>query len=323
MRILVFGAGAIGQAAGCLLAADGHDVDLVLRDRFREAISRDGLAVTGIFGDFRVPPDGIGVYASPDALRNRRYEYVLVTVKSYDTGPAADALGMFSDQSFVVVSIQNGCGNMERFAERFGAGRTLAARVITGFAIERPGMVRITVHADDVHIGGPAGGETPASAVTLAGAIAHAGLPCVPTPHVNRDLIAKLLYNSALNPLGAVLGVHYGALGDDPASREIMDGVIGEVFAVIHALGAETHWNTPGEYRDVFYSSQLPATYNHRSSMLQDLEAGKRTEIEALTGYVSAQGRRCGVPTPLCDTLSNLVRFLERGKSASWGEAAE
>jgi 2-dehydropantoate 2-reductase len=317
MRILVFGAGALGQAVGCLLAADGHDVDLILRERFREAIRREGLAVTGIFGEFRVAPDRIGSFASIDAVRDRRYDYTLVTVKSYDTAAAADALAMIDDQSFTVVSLQNGCGNMEILRERFGNDHTLAARVITGFEIERPGLVRITVTADAIHIGGPLSGEIPPSAVRLAEAVNHGGLPCTTTPHIGRDLLAKLLYNSALNPLGAVLGVHYGALGDDPHSRSIMNRVIGEVFAVIRAMGARTHWETPEEYEAFFYSQQIPATYHHRSSMLQDLETGKRTEVEALTGYVSAQGQMHGVPTPVCDTLSDLVRFRERAVSFS------
>ncbi|MHB9028478.1 MAG: ketopantoate reductase family protein [Candidatus Latescibacterota bacterium] len=315
MRILVFGAGALGQAVGCLLAADGHTVDLILRERFREAILHEGLAVTGIFGDFRVTPDRIGAHSSIDAVRDRGFDYALVTVKSYDTAAASDALATLADQSFTAVSLQNGCGNLEILLNRFGSNRTLAARVITGFEIGRPGLVGITVTADAIHIGGPASGEIPQSAVRLANAINHSGLPCATTPHIDRDLLAKLLYNSALNPLGAILGVHYGALGDNPHSREIMNRVIGEVFAVIRARGARTHWETPEEYENFFYSQQIPATYHHRSSMLQDLEAGKRTEVEALTGYVSTQGRLHGVPTQVCDTLSDLVRFRERAST--------
>ncbi len=312
MRILVFGAGALGQTAGCLLAADGHEVDLILRERFRGAISREGLAVAGIFGNFQVKPNRIGAYGSIEAVRDRVYDYAFVTVKSYDTADAAGALARIGDRSFIAVSMQNGCGNLEILLERFGKNRTLAARVITGFEIVRPALTRITVTADSIHIGGTTAGEVPDFAVRLAEAIDHSGLPCGATPYIERDLLAKLLYNSALNPLGAILGVHYGALGDDPHSREIMDCVIGEVFAVIHARNSQTHWETPEEYEEFFYSTQIPATYRHRSSMLQDLEAGKRTEVEALTGYVSARGRLVGVPTPVCDTLSEMVRFLER-----------
>ena len=184
--------------------------------------------------------------------------------------------------------------------------------MITGFEIERPGRVRITVSADSIHIGGNNEGEIPQSAVRLAEAIDKAGLPCSATPCINRDLLAKLLYNSALNPLGAALGVHYGVLGDNPHSRSIMNAVIGEVFAVITAMGKKTHWNTAEEYEDYFYRKQIPATYDHRSSMIQDLEMGKRTEVDALTGYVSSKGTQYGIATPVCDTISGIIRFLEQ-----------
>jgi 2-dehydropantoate 2-reductase len=311
MRILIFGAGALGQAVGCMLASGGHAVDMILRERFRAAIASEGLKVTGIFGEYVTARGDIGVHTTVSPIRGGTFDYALVTAKSYDTQTSATDLLTLDHQTFTVVSMQNGCGNLEILSERFGRDRTLAARVITGFEIERPGLVRITVSADDIHIGGCIEGEIPESASALAAAIRASGLPCSSTPVIHRDLFAKLLYNSALNPLGAALGVHYGALGDDPHARAIMNEVIGEVFAVMRAMGARTHWEMPEAYEEYFYGTQLPATYHHRSSMLQDLEKGKRTEIDALAGYVSAQGRRYGISTPVCDTLSRLVRFLE------------
>lgn len=314
MRILVFGAGALGQAVGCMLAVDGHKVDLVLRERYRAAIQEGGLSVTGIFGEYRCASECLRLHTSIDSAAYEPFDFALVTVKSHDTGTAAKELDKLEDRTFTAVSMQNGCGNMEILIDHFGTDRSLAARVITGFQIERPGLVRITVSADAIHIGGFTEGNIPTRAGTLAEAVNHAGLPCSATPYLNRDLLAKLLYNSALNPLGAALGVHYGALGDDPHTRAIMNRIIEEVFAVIHAGGMRTHWETPEEYEEFFYSRQIPATYHHRSSMLQDLEAGKRTEVEALTGYVSMKGNRLGVPTPVCDTLSDIIRFLESGR---------
>ncbi len=312
MRILIFGAGAVGQALGCMLTADGHKVDLILRERYISALRSQGLAVTGIFGEYHAAPVDFGAFTNIENVINTSYDHALITTKSYDTDNGLNELEKLQNQYFTVVSMQNGCGNLEKVVERFGEERSLGGRVITGFEIESPGLVRITVTADDIHIGGCREGEIPDSAVTIAEAINSAGLPCKCTPFIKRDLFAKLLYNCALNPLGAVLGGHYGSLGDDPEARKIMDAVISEVFAVIKALGATTHWNHPEEYRAFFYEKQIPATYNHRSSMLQDLEMGKRTEVDALTGYVSAHGHRLNVPTPICDMLSELIRFRER-----------
>ena len=312
MRILVYGAGAVGQAVGAMLAETGeHEVDLIVRERYRRSLGKKGITVTGIFGDHKAEPGTLGLFADTKKLTGRVYDYVLITTKTYDTTAALDTLETFDDQSFIAVSMQNGCGNLEIIADRLGVGRALAARVITGFEIDKPGTVRITVHADDIHIGGPIEGQVSRDAVKLAKALNDVRLPCVATSRIAMDLHAKLLYNCALNPLGAILGVTYGALGANPNAREIMNAVITEVYAVMAALGIETLWPTPEDYCAYFYEKQVPATADHRPSMLQDLKAGKATEIEALTGYVATTGRRHGIPTPVCDTLSNIVRSLQ------------
>jgi 2-dehydropantoate 2-reductase len=312
MHILIYGAGALGQAIGCLLAADGHRVDLVLRPRFVEAVQASGLAVTGLFGDHRVGPDRIGLLTHLKARSGEDYDVILLTTKTYDTDGALKGIAGLTRCYCPVVSMQNGCGNLEKLEERLGRERSLAARVITGFEIERPGLVRITVSADAIHVGGCVRGVIPAAAKRLAEALAHAGLPSIAVPDITQSLFAKLLYNCALNPLGAILGVHYGVLADNGETRALMDRVIDETFTVISTMGGTTPWPDAAAYRKVFYGQLVPATYHHRPSMLQDLEQRKPTEVEAMVGYVAAQGRKYGVPTPCCDVLVALVRFKEQ-----------
>lgn len=311
MRILIYGAGALGQALGCLLTADGHLVDLVLRKRFIDTLSEQGLRVTGLFGDFTAVPKRLGLLEHPASGNADGYDAVLLTTKSYDTASAAETLASLKDITCPIVSMQNGCGNVEQLEQWFARDRIFAARVITGFEITKPGMVAITVSADDVHIGSCRRGKIPDFAHTLAQVINHAGLPCISVEDIYQDLFAKLLYNCALNPLGAVLGVHYGALGDSAETRSIMDRVIDETFAVIKALGGALPWQDAEGYRRVFYETLVPATYNHRPSMLQDLEHGKSTEVEALVGYVCNQGKRLNIPVTTCELLTHLVRFKE------------
>lgn len=310
MNVLLFGAGALGQALGCMLAADGHSVDFILRSRFIKEVSTKGLKVTGILGDFSAPPENCGLLENIGQATGK-YDYVLLTTKAYDTAAAIREIATLGDRAQCVVSMQNGCGNMELVEECFGREKTLGARVITGFTITRPGLITITVSADAIHIGGCDRKTLPDSARLLADAINRAGHPAVAVADIHQSLFAKLLYNCALNPLGAILGVHYGALAEKKETRELMDRVIEETFAVIRGLGGSTAWADADSYRQAFYSTLIPATFNHRASMLQDLENGKPTEVDALVGYVSSQGRRLQLDTPTCDMLTALVRFKE------------
>lgn len=314
MQFLIYGAGALGQALGCMLAADGNRVDLLMRGRYIRPIEESGLLVTGIFGDYRVPPGHLGLYADIDLVDGGSYDYILLTTKTYSTGEAVKQIGSMSGCNCPVVSMQNGCGNIEQVEKVLGPERSLGARVITGFEIERPGVVKITVSADAINIGASRVGEITISAQRLAQAIAGAGLPCRAVEDIHKDLYAKLLYNCALNPLGAILGVHYGALADSEDIRVIMDKVIEETFAVVHSLGASLSWRDAGSYKEYFYHTLVPATRHHRASMLQDLENGKPTEIEALVGYVARKGLEQKVATPVCDMLASLVRFQEKSR---------
>lgn len=310
MNFLIFGAGALGQALGCMLAASGQHVDFILRPRFIKQISEDGLKVTGIFGDFAAPKENYRLLERIDKA-NRQYDYVLLTTKAYDTTAAIRDIATLGDRAAAVVSMQNGCGNVELVEGCFGPEKTLGARVITGFAIARPGLIAITVSADAIHVGGSVRGTVPDSAHLLAELISRAGHPAQAVTDIHQSLFAKLLYNCALNPLGAILGVHYGALAERQETQGLMNKVIEETFAAITALGGKTPWPDANTYQQLFYNTLVPATYNHRASMLQDLEQGKRTEVDALVGYVSNQGKRYGLPTPTCDLLTALVKFKE------------
>ena len=312
MNFLIYGAGALGQALGCMLASDGNQVTLILRDRFVETIRANGLSVTGIFGDYHVAADALTLSTSITGREGSQYDAILLTTKSYDTRAAAEDLATFHDCACPVVSMQNGCGNIEQLLELLGPERSFGARVITGFEITRPAQVTITVSADAIHLGAGVGSTIPRQATEIAGAIARAGLPCIAVEDVHQSLFAKLLYNCALNPLGAVLGVNYGALADASETRAIMDGIIEETFGVVSAMGAKLPWQDPEQYKTYFYETLIPATYDHRPSMLQDLEQSKPTELKALIGYVSKHGKTHKIETPYCDLLGGLIRFKER-----------
>ncbi len=193
--------------------------------------------------------------------------------------------------------------------------------MITGFKRPEKNVVEVTVHADSIHIGSLFGSSL-APMAPLAELITRGGIPAEVVEDVGKDLWAKMLYNCALNPLGAIFNVPYGLLGEESYSREIMEAVIDEIFSVMEATGHKTHWSAPGEYTAVFYERLLPPTEKHESSTLQDIRAKKPTEIEALSGAVVLLGEEAGVPTPVNWTLYKMVRFME-GRNLSEGEGGE
>jgi 2-dehydropantoate 2-reductase len=309
--VLVAGAGALGSVLGGLLAAHGWPVTLLGRREHLEAVRREGLRVDGLYGTHHVRDLECAV--DPAALRGP-YATILLTVKSWDTDAMASTLAPLLAADGVVIVLQNGLGNVERVAARVGASRVLGGRVIFGSEVTAPAQVRVTVHAAPTLIGSPDPDDAArvAAARRWAAVLDAAGVPSAPTDAIFAELWAKVLYNAALNPLGALLGVPYGHLARDPDTRAIMDAVIAEAFAVAQAEGVHLPWADADGYRAVFYERLVPSTAAHRSSMLQDLERGRPTEIDAINGHVTARGAAHGVPTPVNATLAGTIRARVR-----------
>jgi len=317
MRVLVYGGGSVGLGiAGCLLKA-GARVDILARPDSVAKLRIGGLTKTGIFGDYHAPPDVFCCFASLDEIQIFAYDYVLVCTKSFDSASAADDLARHHAliaKKNVIVLFQNGWGNAEVFASRFERPRIYNARVITGFTRPRPNEVLITVHADAIRIGSLFNG--PASRIEdLCKAIDDGGIPCRATDAVEKHLWAKMLYNCALNPLGAILNVPYGRLAEQESTRTIMNGIAAEAFSVMRSAGFATHWENPEEFLEVFYRRHVPDTAEHRSSTLQDIMANKPTEIDALNGAVIRLAKESGINVPFNLTVYNMVKCAELGNS--------
>jgi len=135
----------------------------------------------------------------------------------------------------------------------------------------------------------------------------RAGIPTGATDNILGQLWAKVAYNAALNPLGALLSVPYGILSGIPQTRHLMDEVIREAYAVARAAGVGMPIPSADEYIDHFYGELVPPTAAHRSSMLQDIEAGRKTEIAALNGALARIGAERAVACPVNRALTLLV----------------
>jgi len=313
MRALVYGGGAVGLGLASCLLKSGSRVDIIAREQTVRSLRKDGLLRTGIFGEYHAGLSEFGCCASLDELDKQVCDYILVCTKSFDSFEAAKDLcehkSIFSEKTKIVL-FQNGWGNAEAFTSFFDRQTVYTARVITGFRRHRPNEVEITVHADPIHIGSLFG--TDLSAIQdLAEAINKGGIPCETTGRVGKDIWAKMLYNCALNPLGAILDVPYGKLAEQESTRAIMDGIAGEVFAVMTKAGYETHWESAKDFLEVFYGKLVPDTAEHKSSTLQDIAAKKPTEIDALNGAVIRLAETFAIPVPCNSVVYNIVKFIE------------
>jgi 2-dehydropantoate 2-reductase len=306
MRYLVMGAGALGSVFGGLLQCRGHAVTFLGRGPHYNHITTLGLTIDGIWGEFHAGP----VASQPGA--SDRFDVILLCVKSFGTREACRRVqGMLAPEG-LILSVQNGLGNLEIIATAFGPERTVGARVIFGAQVIRPGLIRVTVYAEPVLMGAMVGVQPHQTLAQTITDLNQAGIPTQLVDDIIPHLWGKVLYNCALNPLGAILAVPYGTLGDNPETRHLMRQIIEEIFQVACAQGIRLSYIDAASYFKVFMERLVPATAGHWPSMWQDLEAGRRTEIEAMNGAICRYGAASGVSTPYNDAVSRLIRFLEQ-----------
>jgi 2-dehydropantoate 2-reductase len=230
----------------------------------------------------------------------------------------ADRIAHLLAPDGLIVAMQNGVGNLDVLVERFGPARAIGARVMLGAELRAPGHAHATVYGEPLAFG-PAtsanrehGARLFDRARELAATLTAAGLASEAVNDIAPLLWMKLFYNAALNPLGALLRLNYGALAADSDLRTIMDEVIEEAFAVATALDVPLPYQTAEAYRALFYTKLVPATFNHRPTMLYDLEQRGRTDIMEMNGKVVELAGRVGLRADTNRMLTHLIRARER-----------
>lgn len=312
MRTLIFGGGAVGLGIASCLIKSGCETDILDRRETISAIKNNGIKRTGIFGDFNASSDRFGCYESFSEIKNKTYDYIAVCTKSNDSMSAAQEISrnIPAESIKCIVLFQNGWGNAEIFASVFPESVLYSARVITGFKKHNLNTVEITVHAESIHIGSLYDNDI-GKMKDLCRAISEGGIPSETTESIEKDLWAKMLYNCTLNPLGAIFRAPYGRLGESEYARSLIKSIAEEIFNVLKKTGCTTHWDSAENYLKVFYAKLLPPTAKHEASMLQDIKAGRKTEIDALNGAVVKLGDSRNVDVSVNRTIMNMIRFIE------------
>jgi len=293
--ILVFGAGAMGSFFGGLLSVR-HDVTLIGREDHMKAVRAHGLRMTGKSVRVMRPRSATRI------PRDAHPELVIIATKSYDTSDAMRSLRRFGSTA-VFLTLQNGIDNANLIART--ARRVIAGTTAHGVTYLGPGEIR---HAGlgDTTIGAWTKVDE-STVVRLRDLLDEAGIRTRITADVRSELWAKLVVNAAINPLAALAGVPNGRLVEDPALRRLLEDVARETAGVARAAGARV------DAEDLVRRTRLVArrTATNRASMLQDLDRGRRTEIDAITGAVLREAEKAGVETPVNRVLFALVKARE------------
>jgi len=304
MRVCVVGCGAVGSLFAANLATL-DDVEVWAFDlnvSQIEAIKKNGLQLTGA-GEVVGHPHAT---SDPDALPRCDFGIVATKAMHADAAIAATAHA-FTEGA--VASVMNGVGNEEtlaRHVERVIRGTTFPA----GKLLE-PGVVQWDVKGDTTF--GPFEPQPIALAVIepLADACTRAGMPAAAVPDARPGQWRKVIFNAASNPIGALTGLTHGRVCERPDLRALVSGLVAEGKAVADAQGITLDAD-PEELID--HAARPDVAYDHKASMLQDVEARRATEIDYLNGGIARFGRELGVPTPLHDAISALIKGVE----ASW-----
>jgi 2-dehydropantoate 2-reductase len=297
-RVVVLGTGAAGSAFAARLARAGAQVTLAGHwQAARDAVARDGIELHE--GD-AVSRIRVAAALATDSLGPA--DLVLVLVKAHQTAGVAGAAAKALAPDGLVLTLQNGLGNREALAAAVAPSRIALGVTLAGFTLLGPGRVQAFPGASIL-------GTTPATAMgiaRIAELFREARIETEITPDIASTLWSKLAINCAINPLAATLGVTNGALLASPETRETLTRAAREVAAVAAARGI--HIDDPA----ALVLQVAADTGPNRSSMLQDLDRGAATEIDALNGAVLFEGARLGVPTPVNESLWRAVKQREK-----------
>jgi 2-dehydropantoate 2-reductase len=322
MKFAVLGAGAIGAYVGAALTRGGADVTLIARGAHLRAMAERGVRVQSPRGDFCARPEVTG-----DTAAVADADVVFVALKAYSLPAIAPQLGRLLAPGAAAIWAQNGIpwwyfqslpqpagGPGLTGLESVDPGGVIAASISPGHnigcvvycstEIVEPGVIR-HVEGTRFTIGEPDGSDSP-RVRAISRAFAAGGLRAPVDPRLRDQIWLKLVGNVAFNPITALTGATLGQLGTLPAMHDLLRALFAESAAVAARLGVTF---------PVSLDRRLEAGIavgDHKTSMLQDLQAGKRLELECMTGAIVELAARLGVDVPHTSTVHACVQLLDR-----------
>ena len=322
MRIAIYGAGSLGTILGAFISKAGVDIELINRNKAHvEALRTKGAQVVGTMQFTQ----RVTAY-TPDEM-NGQYDILFLMTKQQHNAEVVEMLKGYLAPDGVLVTFQNGLPEMQ-IADILGEGRVLGCTVAWGATLQSPGICELTSEPDALSFSLGAISEQRNRHFDRVKEL----LELMGTVDVEDNFIgtrwSKLLINASFSGMSAVLGCTFGEAAKPRASRRIVQALIKECIDVCHAGGIRIE---PVQGKDIVkllnYSNAAKKAFSYfiipiairkhaklKASMLQDLEKGKLTEVDAINGAVSAYGRKVGCPTPMNDRVVEIIHKIEQGQ---------
>lgn len=310
MKITVVGgAGAMGAVWASRLSAAGFEVAILdVAKEALAAIERDGLVVTSKDGTTQSFP----LLASDDPKAIGQSDLVIFFTKSHHTEAAAELARPLVGPETTLISLQNGWGNSDRLAKVYPPEQMAVGVSYHSAKVVAPGRIAHTADTGPTYIGPYLDGAAMDRAETVGGAMNRAGIRTIVTPDIKTEVWKKLVMNCAALPVSGLTRLTTGGMGQHDGVREVVADLAREASAVGRALGLAID----DDERIKTIHGMLDVAGPGKASMLQDVEARRKTEIEVVNGAVVREGDRLGISVPLNRAMVALIGGLEQ----SWQE---
>ena len=305
MRIAVMGSGGVGGYLGGRLATSGEDVTFIARGAHLAAIRAHGLRIASALGDASVQP----AQASDDPASVGPVDVVIFAVKLYDTEAAAVATRPLVGPATGVVTFQNGVDSADVLVRVLGREHVIGGVAQIASVVAEPGVIRHTGTMARFAFG-ELDGRASARVEALAAALRAAGVDHAVSEAIQRDIWAKMVFLATFAGLTALMRLPIGPIRADPETRALYEAGLVEALAVARGRGIALAEDFVAV--TLARTDQLPAAM--KSSMLEDLERGKRLELAWLSGAIVRMGKELGLPTPVHGFITTGLKLHASGR---------
>jgi len=302
MKIAVVGPGALGcLVAGLLKAKAKEEVRLIDNSPERaKRIGENGIKIEGLSGCVQAQ---VNISADPKEIGP--CDLVILCVKSYSTEDACKDIKELVSKETFVLTLQNGIGNVQVLNDYFGSDRVIAGVTNHGATLLGDGHVRHAGRGDTII--GVLNGKVLGPIKEIAGILSKAGLETKVSRDINSVVWGKLVINVGINALTGITRLKNGMLIEHDGTREILRSAVQEAVKIVKRKRVKLAYDDPIQKVE----SVCKATAANISSMLQDILNNKRTEIDFINGAITRQGKALGIPTPVNEVLTSLIKTIE------------